>query len=174
MLEVERGVVEIEVHKLGEPSVADFGTVNQNLRKESDDASTFDGNIHEMIPAVETGLVVDQVHHGGRVGHSDVEAHMVGVGFSGLHEGGNLLGITEVTAGLVGIGNCGVEGGWRRTKCVRSVGNRHDKLLTLMLAARSVAVSVELFSLEVSSASARASAESLGCHDVLVRVCGIY
>ena len=48
MLEVERGVVESEVHKLGEPSVADFGTVNENLRKESDDAGTFDRNVNEM------------------------------------------------------------------------------------------------------------------------------
>ena len=42
MLEVERGVVESEVHKIGEPSVADFGTVNENLSKESYDVGNFD------------------------------------------------------------------------------------------------------------------------------------
>ena len=64
VLEVDRGVVESEVHKLGEDSVIDIGTVDYNLGKESDDAGTFDGNVHEVIPAVETGLVVDQVHQG--------------------------------------------------------------------------------------------------------------
>ena len=73
MIEVERGVVEREVHELGEPSVADFCTVDENLRKESDDAGTFDGNVREIILAVETGLVVDQVLQGGRVGYSDVD-----------------------------------------------------------------------------------------------------
>ena len=63
---------------------------------------TLTGNVHEMIPAVETGLVIYQVHRGGRVGHSDVESHMVRVGFSGPHEGGHLLGIAKVPAGLVG------------------------------------------------------------------------
>ena len=111
VLEIEHGVVESKVHKFGEPSVADFGTVNENLRKESDDAGNLYGNVHEMIPAVETGLVVDQVHQGGSVGHSDVKLHVVGARFSGPHEGGHLLGISKVPAGLVGIVDGGVEGG---------------------------------------------------------------
>ena len=46
---------------------------------------------------------------------------MVGVGFSVLHEVGHLLGISKVPAGRVGIGDGGVEGGWCRTTCIRSV-----------------------------------------------------
>ena len=129
MLEVERGVVESEVHELGEPSVADFGTVNENLRKESDDAGNFYGNVHEMIPAVEAGLVIDQVHQGGRVGRSDVESHVVGVGFSGPHKDGHLLGIAKVPAGLVGIGDGGVEGVWRRKTRIRSIHDCHSKII---------------------------------------------
>ena len=129
VLEVDRCVVESKVHELGELSVADFGTVNENLGKESDDAGTFDGSVHEMIPAVETGLVVDQVHQGGRVGYSDVEAHIVGVRFSRPHKGGHLIGIAEVPAGLVGIGDDGLEGGWHRTTRVRSVCDRRGKII---------------------------------------------
>ena len=59
VLEVDRGVVESEVHELGEASVADFGTVNEKLGKESNDAGTSNGNVHEVILAIETGLVID-------------------------------------------------------------------------------------------------------------------
>ena len=62
VLEVDRGVVESKVHKLGEPGVTYFRTVDKNLGKESDDAGTFDGDVHEMIPSVEAGLVANHVH----------------------------------------------------------------------------------------------------------------
>ena len=74
-----------------------------------------------MIPEVEAGLFVNQVNQGGHVGHCDIEAHVVGVGFSGPHKGSHLLGIAEVPDGLVCIGDGCVEGGWRRTTRVRSV-----------------------------------------------------